>query len=74
MNKKFKEIIAKLFPRKEVKEKVKKGLISVKDTLFQTKEQEVKNGLFSVIKKRFFSLPVSVRFISMSSFLFILGW
>ncbi len=74
MNKKLRIIMSKFFPKKEVKEKVKESLLSVKDSLFQTKEQEVHNGLFSVIKKRFFSLPVSVRFISMSSFLFILGW
>ena len=74
MNKKFKEMVAKLFPKKEVKEKVKQSLITVKDALFQTKTQEIENGLFSIIKKRFFSLPVSVRFISMSSFFFILGW
>lgn len=70
MNKKFVKIWNDLFRRKNVKE----GLITVKDTFFQTKEEEVHNWLFSVIKKRFFSLPISVRFISFSSFLFILGF
>lgn len=59
-----------LFRKKNVKE----GLITVKNTLFQSKEEEVHNWLFSVIKKKIFSLPVSVRFISFSSFLFILGF
>lgn len=70
MEKKVKKTLKIIFTKK----KVKKQLITVKNTLFQTKEQEVGNGLFSVIKKRFFSLPISVRFISLSSFLFILGW
>ncbi len=33
-----------------------------------------KTWLFSVIKKDFFSLPVSIRIVSVSMFLFIFGW
>ncbi len=53
---------------------VTKFLSSTRDLLFQTKEQELKNWLFSVMKRRFFSIPVSVRFISLSLFLFVFGW
>ena len=52
---------------------VNRFLSTTRDLLFQTKEQEVKNWLFSVMKKRFFSIPVSVRFISLSLFLFMFG-
>lgn len=65
INKTLKEFFAK--------KKVKRNLTKIRNIFFQTKTQEVTNGLFSVIKKRFFSLPISVRFISLSSFLFILG-
>jgi MFS family permease len=40
--------------------------------LFQTKEQEVNNGLMSIIKKNYFSIPVSIKVISFSLFLLIL--
>lgn len=33
-----------------------------------------KNGIFWIIKKDFFSIPVSVRIISFSLFLFVFGW
>jgi len=32
------------------------------------------NGIFQIIQKDFFSIPFSVRMISLSLFLFILGW
>ncbi|AHB40832.1 Membrane protein [candidate division SR1 bacterium RAAC1_SR1_1] len=64
-----------------MKQKIKKVLINVndkiletKDKLFQTNEQEIHNGLFSVIKKNLFSIPVSIRVVSFSLFLFMLGW
>lgn len=59
---------------RKVLKNVNEKLISTKEILFQTKEQEVRNWLFSVIKKPLFSLPISIRIISRSLFLFILGW
>lgn len=59
---------------KKVLTNVNKKLVATKDTLFQTKEQEVHNGLFSVIKKEFFSIPISIRITSLSLFLFMLWW
>lgn len=52
---------------------VKKSLFVIKDHLFQTKEEETKWALLSVLKKRIFDLPISVRVVSSSLFLFILG-
>ncbi len=43
-------------------------------TFFQSREQEVSNGLFFSLKKNFFAIPISVRLISISMFLFMLGW
>lgn len=59
--------------KKKVTTNVNKFLSSTRDLLFQTKEQEVKNWLFSVMKRRFLSVPISVRFISLSLFLFVFG-
>lgn len=42
--------------------------------LFQTREQEISNGIFFILKKNFFAIPISVRLISFSLFLFMLGW
>jgi len=53
-------------------EKVNDKILSVKDKIFQTKEQEIENWLFSVVKKSFFNLPLSIRTISFSLFLFVL--
>ncbi|HRU50483.1 MAG TPA: MFS transporter, partial [Candidatus Absconditabacterales bacterium] len=68
-----KPISKKSIVKKKETASVKKFFNSTRDLLFQTKEQEVKNGLFSVMKRRFFSVPISVRFISLSLFLFVFG-
>lgn len=64
-----------------MKQKIKKVLINVndkiletKDTLFQTNEQEIHNWLITIVKKSFLSLPLSIKTISFSLFLFVLGW
>lgn len=41
---------------------------------FQTHEQELTNGLFYSLKNTLFNIPISVRLISFSLFLFMLGW
>jgi MFS family permease len=74
MKKKFKKIIRNIFYKRKQRSKVGEKLDIVKDSLFQSEHQEIHNWLFSVIKKKIFSLPVSVRFISLSSFLFVFGW
>lgn len=68
-----KPISKKSIVKKKETASVKKFFNSTRDLLFQTKEQEVKNWLFSVMKRRFFSVPISVRFISLSLFLFVFG-
>jgi hypothetical protein len=37
-------------------------------------KHEEHNGIIKVIQKDFFSVPVSIRIVSFSLFLFILGW
>lgn len=53
---------------------VQSKILATKDALFQTTEQEVHNWIFSVIKKDFFSIPLSIRVTSFSLFLFMLWW
>ena len=57
---------------KETLTTVNQKIIDTKNTLFQTSEQEIHNGLFSTIKKNLFSIPVSIRVVSLSLFLFML--
>lgn len=66
------EIIEK--ESEKILSKTNEKLLVVKNKLFMTKHQELHNGLFSVIKKDFFSIPVSIRIVSFSMFLFMLGW
>ncbi len=49
-------------------------LVSMQDKIFQTKEQEIHNWLISVATKKLWSLPLSIRTISFSLFLFIFWW
>ncbi len=58
----------------EILTKVNEKLVVVKDKLFQTKEQEIENWLITIVKKKFFSLPLSIKTISFSLFLFIFWW
>ena len=53
---------------------MKKNILHTPITIFQSREQEISNGLFFTLKKNFFAIPVSVRLISVSMFLFMLGW
>jgi len=53
---------------------MKKNLFTKPLALFQSREQEISNGLFFSLKKNFFAIPISVRLISFSMFLFMLGW
>lgn len=54
--------------------KIKQTFLKIKNKLFQTNEEEIHNWIFSLFKKNFFSIPISVRVISFSLFLFILWW
>ncbi|MDD3262293.1 MAG: MFS transporter [Candidatus Absconditabacteria bacterium] len=58
----------------DVAKDINKKLVIVKDKLFQSKDQEINNGLISIVKKKLGSIPFSIRAISFSLFLFIFGW
>lgn len=53
---------------------MKKSLFKNPITLFQTREQEISNWIFFILKRNFFAIPISVKLISFSLFLFTLGW
>ena len=38
------------------------------------KNHQEHDGIFTIIRKEFFSIPFSIRIVSFSSFLFLLGW
>lgn len=42
--------------------------------IFQNSEEEISNWIFSILQKKFFSIPISVKLISFSLFLFMLWW
>lgn len=58
----------------EVAKDINKKLVIVKDKLFQSKDQEINNWLISIVKKKLWSIPFSIRTISFSLFLFIFWW
>ena len=47
--------------------------LSLEDMTQEVQEFDHRTGLFSVLQKNFFSIPVAIRTVSVSTFLFILG-
>lgn len=53
---------------------MKKNRFNKELSIFLTREQEISNGLFFSLKKNFLNIPISVRLVSFSMFLFMLWW